>query len=33
MIGQAAHILDSIHWFMNSEIPSAVVGGGVHGGL
>ena len=25
--------VDSIHWFVNSEIPSAVVGGGVHGGL
>ena len=33
MIGQAAHIVDSLHWFMNSKIPSAVVGGGVHGGL
>jgi predicted dehydrogenase len=28
MIGQAAHIVDSIHWFMNSGIPSAVVVGG-----
>ncbi len=28
MIGQAAHIVDSIHWFMNSSIPSAVVVGG-----
>jgi predicted dehydrogenase len=28
MIGQAAHIVDSIHWMMNSGIPSAVVVGG-----
>ena len=28
MIGQAAHIVDSIHWLMNSGIPSAVVVGG-----
>ena len=29
MIGQAAHIVDSIHWFMNSGIPSPwYVGGG-----
>lgn len=29
MIGQAAHIVDSIHWLMNSTYPSAcVVGGG-----
>lgn len=24
LIGQAAHIIDSIHWYMNSRIPSAV---------
>ena len=28
MIGQAAHIVDSIHWLMNAGIPSAVVVGG-----
>lgn len=28
MIGQAAHIVDSIQWLMNSGIPSAVVVGG-----
>jgi predicted dehydrogenase len=25
MIGQAAHIMDAIHWFMNSTYPSACV--------
>lgn len=33
MIGQAAHVMDAIHWFMNSTYPSACVAAGTKPGL